>query len=123
MTQQVFSKARMTDEEKEAMALEGIAPLESDDARLDLIRRYNYLSEERSKLNSEMEDIKALLKEDALSNDIREFRYNGNRVVSLNNKHTRKTDLAKLLKEFPTAYEETVSESTSLSINFSKIKE
>ena len=70
MTQQVFSKVRMTDEEKEAMALEGIAPLESDDARLDLIRRYNYLSEERSKLNSEMEDIKALLKEDALSNDI-----------------------------------------------------
>lgn len=113
----------ISDEEREAMAQEGIFPLDADDARLDLARRYRDLLAQQNAIKAEMEDIKLLLKEDAAQNGVREFHYNGHKIVSINQKHSRNTDLNKLFKEFPNAYKATVKESVSTSINFSDIKE
>lgn len=113
----------ITEEEREAMAQEGVLPLDSDDARLDLARRYRELLAKQNQIKAEMEDIKLLLKEDAAQNGIREFHYNGNKIISINQKHNRSTNLNKLFKEFPGAYKAVVTESVSTSINFSDIKE
>lgn len=112
-----------SEEELEAMRLEGIAPIDPKDGRIDLVRQYLELREKKAKLDAEMKAISALFKEDCANQDLRELHYNGSKVVNVGTTSSRNTDFETLSKEYPEAYKACVSVTESVKVTFSKIKE
>lgn len=112
-----------SEEQIEAMRLEGIVAIDPKDGRIDLVRQYLDLREKKGKLEAEMKAISALFKEEAAQEDIRELHYNGSKVVNVGTKVSRSADYNVLQKDYPEAYEAAVKETESVVVTFSKIKE